>query len=548
MYNLLQISEANFYCRYFDIHLNSTNSQKPCGGKFGSYLSKMFGVNSLPYGLKLIDLVLLGCFSADLFVKLPKEYFLKWKNYPIVSAQFDDDMDEKDKYARFYNLHITVGDETKLNDFANPYDTSLRESFVNKYSIDIPAKLEITQHPNGRSFLPYEAYFSYWRAYVIVEMLEKCKFIDLYVNETEGINRIIIETKLLNEKWNDKYRETFDRLSHYITFSTMFIFSNARVNCTDRNISEYLLKVSKSSISDLKSDLASLLELHYMWQSKFENNGFKAIKLALIHLKRDIYFLYEWLCSAGYEKNVLFRDYSYQGRRSAPWSQLKDVLDFEEIRFSESFKKYVPIYLKSEPACINCRKLTQIYDRLSAYDSFEVWVRSFYDLHESINRKDIIHFVQPRTLDNLLVLTIRTEILIRTMFSTIMEEKDPDLLKNLIRKLAKAVDDPDGKVVLETISSSDNWKLTELRDKPEDIFGNIEACSVGKKWTQCQKYYFNNFLKFVASRNYFAHHHYIDDEISIHVNKICGNILVSCLNSILFIDDLIQKGITCKSE
>ena len=79
---------------------------KPCGGAFGSFIEKSLSVNKLPYGISLIDFVLDGSFSPDLFVTLPKEYFLKWENYPLIQAKFSGELDEDLKDVGLYNIYI----------------------------------------------------------------------------------------------------------------------------------------------------------------------------------------------------------------------------------------------------------------------------------------------------------------------------------------------------------------------------------------------------------------------------------------------------------
>lgn len=56
--------------------------------------------------------------------------------------------------------------------------------------------------------------------------------------------------------------------------------------------------------------------------------------------------MFEWLCSAGLSEHDVFDKWSHGGRHSGYFSTLKDVLDFEEIKFRESFTRYVPIYVQ----------------------------------------------------------------------------------------------------------------------------------------------------------------------------------------------------------
>jgi len=214
---------------------------------------------------------------------------------------------------------------------------------------------------------------------------------------------------------------------------------------------------------------------------------------------------------------------------------LIDVLDFEDATFSNFFEKTAPIYCKNIN-WITTDKVIEIYNRLEQHDCFAPWIRAFYDLHQSINRTEEIEFTQPRVLDNLLIISIRTEILLRTIYSEVSGDTNPNQLSDMFNKLAVAVSDLKAKPVLAAIASKDNWSLTELRDRPENIYVNIDSCNVGKKWSNEQKYFFRCVLRFVASRNYFAHHSYKDDELNSHINELCSAVLISCLHTILYID------------
>lgn len=94
------------------------------------------------------------------------------------------------------------------------------------------------------------------------------------------------------------------------------------------------------------------------------------------------------------------------------------------------------------------------------------------------------------------------------------------------------------KKVLCSVTNNDNWAMTKLNSKPNDIFENIDRCSVGKAWSPSMKYSFAQLLKFVTSRNYFAHHSYKDDELNLSVNTLPREVLTSCLYSVLYLASL----------
>ena len=543
MYRNITYSSKDYHCRYLDLDINCQHRKRPCGGKFGNFLEQSLGIMELPYDINLVHLVLEGVLTSDLFIEIPEDFFLKWKNYPETKATFETPLNDELKYAGFYNIDILAGNETKLIDFSHPYDFSHKKKFAIKFSTQIPAELKLVEHSNGRVFYPNEAYFSYWRSFILLESLEECKFIDRYLSEEKGISKFKQTVKKNNDRWNSKYSSAFERISHYKTFKTIFSLSDANIDCTYGEISNHLLNFTKSTTSDLESDLEKLLCLYKSWKRIYKNNGIRNFVHALHLLKRDIYFLFEWLCCAGFKERDLLKKWTYKNQQASSWSQLKDVLDFEEISFADTFERYVPFYSESITNWLSQTDISECYNRLKTFDSFSPWIRAFCDLHATINRKENINLIEPRVLDKLLVMTIRTEILIRAFYSQITGEQDPDLLRKLFGELANAIDNKKGQIILETISGSDSWKLTELRERPEDIFCKIMKSSVGKKWTKEQKYFFQSILNFVASRNYFAHHYYKDNELSERTNKLGAGVLTACLHTVLYIDRLISEKV-----
>lgn len=543
MHREITYEQSDCYCRYLDIAINYTPSKKICGGRFASFLEKSLGIEKLPFDINLIDLVLERVLTPELFVALPKEFFLQWTNYPARSAIFGSEVNDDIKDAGLYNTYINrTGKETNLSDFIHPYDAPLKNIFVDKFSIQIPHDLEPIEHSNGRIFYPYEAYFSYWKAYIILESLEECKFIDRYLDAEKGIAMFKNITRKINDHWNVKYSAVFDRLSHFKTFTNQFNLSGAKIDCSYGDIAKHLLKRTESSAAVLEADLECLLELHHTWQAKYKRNGINNFEFAINLLKRDIYFLFEWLCSSGYREVDLFKKWKYKNRQQLSWSQLKDVLDFEEIIFSDTFEMYAPIYSQNISKWISKIDIAKSYEKLQTHDSFWPWIRAFYDLHTAINRKEKIRLVQPRILDNLLVLTIRTEIILRSIYSNITGKEDSDTLQKLIRKMGDIVWDEQGKVILNAVSDTNQWKLTKLYHRPENMFHQIESCKIGKKWSNEQKYFCQCLLKFVAARNYFAHHSYKDNGLNSQLSELSEGVLIACLHSILYIQSITDRG------
>ncbi len=536
MFRHIRYSTNDYYCRYFNIGINSQSSNNICNGRFLDFLEKSLDIKRLPYGLRLIDLILEGYLDCDLFVRLPNEFFFKWKNYPFTGG-LDNNKDEIIKYASYYDLSMNFENEIDISEFGHPYDLSLKKDFVDQFSAPVPSELEKFEHPNDRLFYPYEAYFSYWRAYLILESLEECKFIDRYLNTEKGIEIFKNSIKKKNDLWRSKYSQTFNRLSQYKTIITQLTISNNKVNCSLGDISSYVLNLTNSDSSDLELDLYLLLKLYDDWSWKYsKDNGLHSFKKALVLLKKDIYLLFEWLCGCGYKEKDLIKKWSCNDPLSRSSVQLTDVLDFEEILFSSFFEKTLPVYC-TNLSWVTTDKVTEIYNKLEQHDCFDPWIRAFYDLHQNINRIQEIEFIQPRVLDNLLIITIRTEIILGEIYSKYTNQENPNDMKAIFKKLsAIVISNSQAKLVLEKIVLDKNWKLTQLRDKPENIFEKIDSCIVEENLNQEQEYFFRCILRFVASRNYFAHHSYKDDELSSHINKLCSDVLIACVHTILYIN------------
>lgn len=544
MHRNIIYSEDDYYLSYLNISLHNNSTMRLCGGKFAFYLEKKFGIKTLPYNIKLAELILSGEDTDELFVALPKEYFLCWDNYPRLGRNVESESSDVVKDAGYYDIRITSCGNSSLFDLIHPYDSFLNESFREKFKANHPNELTVYVHPNGHKFRPYESYMAYWRAYIIFEVVQECKFIERYLNKIDGVKIFKHKYNEINKLWVDKYSSSFNRLALFRSFITRLKLSNDAIKYTGNEISDFLLCRSGSSLSDLKSDMTILLELHQAWEDKLKSSGLVTYKSAINLLKKDIYFLFDWLCYAGMKDNEIFENWSYKNRQTQRWSQLKDVLDFEEIKFFESFETYIPYYAENIKNWLFDCEWSVIYDHLKSLDGFQPWIRGFYDLHEHINTKDDIRLVQPRVIDNLLILSIRTEIIIRDICCSLSGTQESYKLRDVLLTFSKFIEDDKSISVLQSVVDKQYWGLTELGERPEDLFARIDACNAGKNWSKKQKYFFKQLLKFVTSRNYFAHHFYKDGELNNYMTELCRDVFVSCVHSVLYITVLSMKGIS----
>ncbi|MCH1922507.1 hypothetical protein L9G15_24160, partial [Shewanella sp. A3A] len=62
---------------------------------------------------------------------MPDKYFLDWENYPTIGGK--QCVDPQVKNAAYYDVLIRNFQDESLTDFIHPYDTSLKEIFVNVF-------------------------------------------------------------------------------------------------------------------------------------------------------------------------------------------------------------------------------------------------------------------------------------------------------------------------------------------------------------------------------------------------------------------------------
>jgi len=506
-------------------------------------LKDNFGLEKLPYDLKLPKLIIAGALSPDLFVKLPNSYFKKWTNFPEHPADWQGNESKIEEAASKYNIHYYPSSELALNDLLHPYDLeSLNQEFVQRFKSTIPRSLKVIKLAGYRSFLPFEAYFSYWRGYVLVDALTGYLDLDRFLSEKQGTARIINRISSVNDDWNQKYKGTFHRLSLYRTAMSVIKSRHSKCKLTFKQISDFLLGIAKTKAETLESDLEQLLILYDRWQCQIEKKGRVHLNKALELLKLDIYFLFEWLCiSTGLGEDHYFKKWSYERWRTAEWAPLKEIIAYEEFELRESFTRSLKFYCEEIKSFGYTDNLDVTYGRLCEINSFAPWIRSFSDMHKSINNKSIIYFKQPRMLDYMIVMTTRTEIVIRDMYLKYLSKEDtPDNLLQVLKELAMAIKDKKRAKVLEALGN--DWAKTKLNTKPEDMFATINSIEIKKGWNEEMLCFYKQILKFVTSRNYFAHHSYKDEAINTSRSNVTSDGLKACVQSLIFLDSMLQEG------
>lgn len=503
-------------------------------------------IKQLPYKVTIEELIVNKAIAPSLFIKFPEHYFENWKNFSSYPNQYQTEQTEEQEKANFHNVIISTFGEFKIEDLLHPYDLEkLQKNFVENFKVDIPEKLERYEHSNSSSFIKFKAYFNYWIGYIFVEALDGYENIETFLSPSDGKTVLFERFILVQKKW-EKYSDIFERLSFYKTATNILhLWEPPDIAITFGDISEYFINKLGCSLVQLETDLEKLLILFKNWKQRL-SLGESIYKLPIDQLRRDIYFLFEWICSSSDKGESLYFDkWSYTGLNSQSWAELCEVIEYEEFELEKAFTFYAPSYSKnlSEKGIIV--DFLEVYKRLSTFDGFWPWIRSFKDLHNNINSSGVIKFQQSRVLDYLIIITIRTEILIRSVYRKVTNSDDPKDLSNLFGLLSDQFpEDSDARRMFGTIADKENWKLTELSSKPNDIFHEIEEVKNKKNWNKTMLHCFKTILRFIVSRNYFAHHSYIDEEINSNISLVANKVIVSCVESAIVLDYYTNQSIS----
>src|SRR6266508_1613947 len=137
MIRQIRINDTDRYCRYLDaqIFLPSTTGSA-ADGTFGHYLKSTIDITRLPYQISLADLIREKVVEPDLFVLLPREYFLNYENFPQRPAKFVPSLSEELETVRYHSVNIVLvpGETFSLKDLLHPYDQEkLKVDFVGRF-------------------------------------------------------------------------------------------------------------------------------------------------------------------------------------------------------------------------------------------------------------------------------------------------------------------------------------------------------------------------------------------------------------------------------
>lgn len=492
----------------------------------------------MPCGLQIVDLIVNGALIPDLFVELPPDYFLSWRQFPLMD---DSETPQELRWADYHSVSVDDHGTWCLESALHPYDGELKCDFVNRSAVKVPQNLEKYEHPNGFSFRPFEAYLRYWKAYIFVEALDGYEDIGRFLSSKIGRETVISNFRERSKRWGVEYESVFDRLSFYRTAKTILTLWQGDYCATNgKELSEFILNISNGTTELLERDLEKLLILFGLWRTR-EQAGKRYYQHAIEQLRYDVFLLLEWLCPlTGKREEMYFEKW---GRPNQGYVPLREVISFEEFKLEESFCERAPDYSRPLVEAGFLADAKSVYGRLVKFEGFWPWIRAFCDVHHKLvptNSKKPLVFRQPRILDRLLVLALRTEILIRAFFKAAVKPEEPDLLdKVFCGFLTKLRPKSAARTVLCEVVK--NWKQTRLYEKPEEIFAKIDRIPPKPQWSQIQHHLIKSTLKFAAARNYFAHHCYKDEFMNTRIESLPGEILVSCLDTVVYMESVVQE-------
>ena len=530
----IRYSTDEVYSRYLGVSLSVANVNKFCEGRFGRFLADKLGIKKLPYNITLVDLVSSGCMTPNLVVNLPCHYFESWLNFPCCPRQNSDE--EYEEIAGLYSYEAVLSSIDNVEDIIHPYD-ELKSDFVERYRANLPLKNISFQHPNGRHYKAGEFYFSYWQGLALASSIHKINNIELHLSQQEGVKRAKEIIRSSVEEFCERYGGSLERVSWYRTAIAVEQFSN--INATYEDIVSELGKYREVDQEVLINDLKKLLCLYKEWSNLVHRIGCQVIRKALEILRKDIYLVFEQLCVLGVDKDSLFEKFSYD-RYSCEWAQLHDVLYFEDYKFKIFFEKNLDLYCERVKSWgYECNSL--VFESFSKIQGFYPWVRSLYDLHETMKWDGEVDFSHSRIIDCLIVASVRTEIVVRERLRVRFKDSSGFNADDKLSKILSYIGDHVGgkdRRILKTVESKFN--STRLDSRPEDIFSEIDSIGC-KNWPKRDSLFLKSILKFVCARNYFAHHAYKDEDFDSVTSELAAETLMSLVETLLFFHRICDK-------
>lgn len=242
-------------CRRYlcaDLHNTPIRHHAAYGGHFGQYLKEQFGIEKLPYGITIVEMLARRMLKPDLLIKFPKN---------ANGKRFSDFYNEVNRF-----FHSNEGWDPES--FLHPYDVLNTKAWRRK---TVPSVFKPEECSDGFKRIPYEAYFRYWRIYIFAEALsDGYDQIDRFLLDADnGIGRLEERFQETNDYWEKTYKDAFDRLSYYQAAKAMLYTQKApkrsvskQENAQYLSALEFIQQEKLNYTSDMmEEDIARLIEL-----------------------------------------------------------------------------------------------------------------------------------------------------------------------------------------------------------------------------------------------------------------------------------------------
>ena len=532
------------------------------GGHFGQYLKKQFGIEKLPYGITIVEMLERRMIKPDLLIKFPKN---------INGKRFSDFYSKVILFPSL--LHSNKGWDPES--FLHPCDVLNSKAWRRK---TVPSVFMPEEYSDRVKRISYEAYFRYWRIYIFAEALsDGYDRIDRFLPYAdEGIGQLEERFQKTNDHWEKTYKDAFDRLSYYqAAKAILHTHKTLKRSVSEQEWAKYLsaLEFIQQKLiytpEMMEDDIATLLDLFHAWERQSKKEP-KYYTQGLVLLRQDIYDLTKWLATA--TKTTLDKCFEIRNgwRHYSGANYLKHVVCFERFDLERVFARYtVELCCKEAETILKTdqkqakKQAKVLFDRLSGLSdynsSFGSWVRILYDLQGQLggtSTKNPISFKETRIVDYLRNFAITTEALIRQIIVDIEHQTNRlsllKVFKGLQNKYGKCKNptyrDGLGTVIKELskdkrINITDLHDIDDLTEKNESIFSKVNSnYQIVPGSNDVQKQFaVHSILSFVTARNYAAHHFCRDDELNNPRDDQSCQIFYSCIASIVFIDTIVQE-------
>lgn len=396
---------------------------------------------------------------------------------------------------------------------------------------------------DGETICPYAEYFFHWQGYALIDVIRASDCIEPILNTPDVKERAqgIVRISENLDHWDPRGYLTAPRrwggfarsmtwLSHYRAFRDGLSAWNVRHTSDPdvhkrgcRELAAYLGITAETLATVIKDDLLRLAD---HWASPRGREKLW-VDPAWSHLQEDIYFAVEWLCYLSDNKldDYLERWSRPSHRQYDGTAELIKVLPFEFFSDRYYFLDMAPHYLKPFNELLADKEkladdhLKLVVDKLRSVNyPFGGFLSSFRQLHDEMTIKSAdfgkLDFRSRRPLDFYSLLAVRAE---GCLMFALRESGELDTIRPKERLLNSyishfATKRGISRQAVQFFGSSKEAKaLVQLHLEPKTPIHGVMNLALAI--TPREQRLVQAFLCCVLARNYFAHHHYLDQEL-----------------------------------